>query len=97
MDAACFTTPARAGLSQAGGDRHGHAGQGARNDLELVSLAHGRLVDVAGKDELGSRVDEPGKDGVPACDRLLARAPRRADQVMVDDDDAKSSGRSRLE
>ena len=97
MKAAGLTSSARPRQSEARSDGHGHARHGAVDDLELVPLAHGHLVDVAGKDELRSRVHEPGQDGVPACDGLLAGAPGGADQVMVEDDDAESSGRSRLE
>src|SRR5712692_10272626 len=60
-------------------------------DLELVALADRALVRVAGEDQLGSRVDEPGEDVVSARDRPLARPPRCADQVVVEDGDAQRS------
>lgn len=52
-----------------------------------MALADRGLVDVAGEYELRARLDERGEDVVPPRDRLLPRAPRGPDQVMVEDDD----------
>jgi hypothetical protein len=81
----------RARLAEAGRDRHRHAAHVAGDDLELVPLANRGLVDVAGENELRARLDERGEDVVPARDGLLPRAPRRADQMVVKDDDAERS------
>jgi hypothetical protein len=79
----------RARLAKAGRDRDRHAAHVARDDLELVPLADRSLVDVTGEDELRTRFDERGEDVVPARDGLLPRPPRRADQVVVENDDAE--------
>src|SRR5437773_284909 len=50
----------------------------AMRDLELVPLADRGLVDVAGEDQVGAGLDEPGQHVIPAGDGLLARAPGRA-------------------
>ena len=52
-----------------------------------MPLADRGLVDVAGEDQVGAGLDEPGQHVIPAGDGLLARAPGRADQVVVEDDD----------
>ena len=57
-----------------------------------MPLAHGALVDVAGEDQVGAGLDEPGEHVVAACDRFLARAPRGADQVVVEHDDLEGVG-----
>ena len=44
-------------------------------------------MDVAGEDEVGAGLDEPREDAVPLRDGLLARAPRRPEQVVVQGDD----------
>jgi hypothetical protein len=54
-----------------------------------VPLGDGRLVDVAGEDQLGACVDQRGEDVAAPRDRPLPRAPGRADQVVVEDDDPK--------
>jgi hypothetical protein len=46
-------------------------------------------VDVAAHDELGTRVDQRREDVVATRDRLLPRAPRRSDHLVVEDDDAQ--------
>src|SRR5215217_1235049 len=54
-------------------------------------------MDMAGEDEIGAGTDERGEHVVPARYRLLPRAPRRADQVVVQDRDAEHARRSRRE
>jgi len=93
MDAARLAPPAWTGLAEAGGDRDGHAADAADHDLELVALAHRRLVDVAGQDELGSGVDQAGEHGVAVRYRFLARPPRRTDEVVMQHDDAERAVR----
>ena len=62
------------------------------DDLEVVPLAHRRLVDVAREDEIGAGVQQRTQHVVAARDRTLARrAPRRADQMVVEDGDAQRS------
>ena len=88
----------RRGDSAAGGrargDRDRRSAEAAGVDLEVVSLADGGLVDVAGEDQLRARVDERGEDVRAASDRPLARAPGRADQVVVQRHDPESALRS---
>src|SRR5581483_6835330 len=69
----------------------------ARDDLELVPLGNRGLVDVPGEDQLGSRVDERREHVTAARDGLLPRAPRRADQVVVEDDDSQRPRRRAAE
>ena len=95
MDASRLAPATRPRLSEPRRDRHGDAPDAAGDDLELVALADRRLVDVPGQDQLRARVLEPGEHGVPVRDRFLARAPRRADQVVVEDDDAQRCRRAR--
>jgi hypothetical protein len=54
--------------------RHGddHAALAAMGDLELVALADGDLVNVAGEDQVGARADEGAEHVIPSRDRLLA-------------------------
>ena len=89
MDASRLAAATRTRLSESGCDRDGHAPHAAGDDLELVSLADRRLVDVPGEDQLRACIHEPRQHVVAMRDRLLARAPRRADQVVVEDDDAQ--------
>ena len=93
MNAARLAPPARAGLAEAGGDRDGDATHPARDDLELMALADGGLVDMPGEDELGARVDEAGQHRVPMRYRLLAGPPGRPDEVMMEDDHPKRAVR----
>ena len=65
-----------------------------RVDLEVVALADRGLVDVAGEDQLRARVHERGEDVRAARDRPLARAPGRADQVVVQRHDSQRALRS---
>src|SRR5580765_4475942 len=76
-------------LSEAGGNRDRRPAQAAGSDLELVALGDRCLVDVAGEDQLGARVDERREHMTAACDRLLARAPGCSDQVVVKRHDPK--------
>ena len=89
VQAARLAEPVRSRLAEPGAieiDRRAHV---AAHDLELVALAHRRLVDVPGEDEVGARGDELAQHAVPVRDRPLARRPpRRADHVVVEDDDA---------
>src|SRR5262245_33181978 len=89
MDAARLALPVRARLSEPGGDRDDDAQLAAPGDLELVPLADRGLVYVTGEDQVGARGDEGRQNMVPPCYRLLAGAPRRTEQVMVQDDDLK--------
>ena len=59
------------------------------HDLELVPFGDGALVDVAAEDQLRARVDEAREDVVAPGHRALARAPRGADQLVVQHDDAE--------
>src|SRR5205823_5682486 len=74
-------------LPEPRGDRDCDAALAAGRDLELPPLAHRRLVDVPGEDELRARVDERAEDVVAARNRLLPRPPGCADQVVVEDGD----------
>ena len=89
VQAAGFAAAVGPRLPQPGGDGDRCPPQAARGDLELVPLGDGCLVDVAGEDQLGARVDERGEYVAAPCDRLLARTPGGADQVVVEDDDPK--------
>src|SRR5262249_5103914 len=73
----------RPGPAEARRCGHDDAPAVAAHDLELVPLAHGALVDVPADDQLRPRIDEPGKDVGAPCDRLLARAPGRADELVM--------------
>jgi hypothetical protein len=44
-------------------------------------------VDVAGEDEIGARLDEPGQHAVPLGDRLLRERHGAPEQVVVQGDD----------
>ena len=66
-----LTAPVRPRLAESRGDRHGDAGDVAGDDLELVAFADRDLMDVAGEDQLGAGVHEPGEDAAPPADRLL--------------------------
>jgi hypothetical protein len=85
-------------LPETGCDRdHGRPGL-VSHHLELVALAHRRLVNVAGEDELGAGVDKSSKHAVPMRDRAFARgAPRSADQMVVEHGDVERSSRGRGE
>ncbi len=98
MEPARLAAALRAGLPEPGRDRDDRAADVAADDLELVPLADGALVDVAREDQLGAGVDEACKDVGALRDRLLPRAPGRADQVVVEDGDLQRSlGRLREE
>src|SRR5438132_476423 len=87
VQAARLAAPVRARLSEAGRDRDGHALLAAGRDLELAPFSDRALVDVTRDDQLRAGVDERSEYVVAARDRLLSRAPRRADQVVVEDGD----------
>src|SRR4051794_5147979 len=76
-------------LAEPWGDRDRRTPQAAGRDLELVPLGDGCLVDVTGEDQLGAGVDERGENVAAPGDRLLPRAPRGPDQVVVEHHDAK--------
>ena len=79
-------------LPESGRDRYDGRVRLVADDLELVALADRRLVDVAGEDEICSRVDECAQHVVTSGDRpLVCRPPRRADQMVVEDGDAEGS------
>jgi hypothetical protein len=65
MKAAGLAEAARTRLAESRRDRDGHTSGFAANHLELVPLAHRRLVDVAREDEIGAGVDERAQDVVP--------------------------------
>ena len=71
VEAACLAATLRARLAEAGRNRDGRTANVSVDDLELVPLADGALVDVAREDELGPRVDEPGEDVRAPRDRLF--------------------------
>ena len=88
VEPAGFAAAVRARLAEPGCDRHDHRVLALRaRELELAPLRDGALVDVPGEHEVGASLDEPGEDSVPLRDRLLARAPGGAEQVVVEDDD----------
>ena len=89
VEPAGLAATVRARLPEAGGDRDDGAVQRAGRDLELMPLRDGRLVDVAGEDQLGAGVHERGEHVRSPRDGFLARAPGRADQVVMERDDAK--------
>ena len=92
VEPARLAQPSRPRLPESGGDRHDGRARVAADDLELVALAHGRLVDVTREDEVGPRVHERAEDVAAVRDRPLARRPpRRADQVVVEDGHAERS------
>jgi hypothetical protein len=92
VEPARLAPPVGPRLAETGRDRHGRPADVAGNDLELVPLAHRGLVDVAGEDQLRSRLDERGQHVVPPRDGLLPRPPGRADQLVVEDHDPQRSG-----
>ena len=88
VEPAGLAAAVRARLAEAGCDRDDHRVLALRaRELELAPLRDGALVDVPGEHEVGARLDEPGEDSVPLRDRLLARAPGRAEQMVVEGDD----------
>ena len=90
MEPARLAQPPRPWLAKPGRDGdHGRVRLVA-DDLEVVPLAHRRLVDVAREDEIGACVQQRTQHVVAARDRPLARrAPRRADQMVVEDGHAQ--------
>ena len=88
MQATGLAAAVRAWLPEARRDRDRDPADVAGHDLELVALADGGLVDVAGEDELRARVDEPREDAASASDRLLSRSPGRPEEMVVEYDDA---------
>ena len=96
VEAAGLAAAVRARLAEAGRDRDDDGVLAARRrELELAPLGDRALVDVAGEDQVGAGLDEPGEDAVSVRDRLLPRPPGRAEQVVVEGDDpvGASSGR----
>ena len=71
MEATSLAAPVGPGLAEPGRDRHRDPADVAGNDLELVPLAHGGLVDVPGEDQLGSGLDQRGEHVVPPRDGFL--------------------------
>ena len=98
VEPARLAEPSRPRLSEPGRDRDDRRAGLVADDFELVALAHGRLVDVAGEDEVGAPVHERAQHVVAAGDRPFAsRPPRRADQVVVQDGHAQRSLAGRAE
>ena len=89
--AAGLTAALRPWLPEPGSDRDHDAARVAGDHLELVAFADRCLMDVPADDQLRSRVDQLGEHVVPAGDRLLPRSPRRADQLVVQRNDAQSA------
>ncbi len=58
-----------------------------------MPFADRRLVDMAGQDQLGPRVDEPCEHAGAIPHGLLSRPPRRAEQVVVEHDDPQRTRR----
>jgi hypothetical protein len=54
-----------------------------------MPFADRRLVDVAGEDELGARIDEAREYTTAVANGALSRAPGCSEQVVVQDDDFK--------
>ena len=88
-----LAAPVRARLAEARCDSDGDAADVRRDDLELVALADRGLMDVAGEDQLGAGIDEPGEYVGPTTDRLLAGSPGSAEEVVVQDDDLEGARR----
>ena len=84
---------AAGGAGPGRGNRDGRPVDVSVDDLELVPLADGALMDVAGEDELGPGVDKPGEDVRAPRDRPLPRAPGRTEQVVVEDGDPQRARR----
>ena len=80
--------PVRARLTEARRDRdHDGALAAGTRDLELAPLRDRALMDVAGEDQVGARLDQPGEDEVPPRDGLLPRPPGRAEEMVMQHDD----------
>jgi hypothetical protein len=89
----CLAKPPRPRLPESRRDGDDRRAGFVACDLELVSLAHSSLVDVSGEDEVCSGVDEAKEDVVAPRDGSFARgSPRSADQMVVENRDAKGSG-----
>ena len=92
VQSARLAEPSRPRLPEPGCDRDDGRARLVADDLELVPLADRGLVDVAGEDQVGAGVDERAQNVVAARDGTLARRPPgRAEQVVVEDGDAKRS------
>ena len=98
VQAARLAEAVRPRLTEAGCDRDDRRAHVSVDDLELVPLAHGRLVNVPREDQVGAGVDERAEHLVPVRHRSLARgAPRRTEHVMVEHGDANGAVRRRLQ
>ena len=62
VQAARLAEPVRARLAEAGGDREHRGTRVVRDDRELALLAHSRLMNVAGEDQIGPAGDECAQD-----------------------------------
>ena len=97
VQAARLAEPVRPRLPETGRDRDDGRAHVAFDHLELVPLAHRRLMNVAGEDQVCAGRDERAQDTVSVRDRPLARgAPRGAEHVMVEHRDAKGTVRRRV-
>jgi hypothetical protein len=92
VEPARLAQPPRPRLPESGRDCDDSSARLVSDDLELVSLAHGRLVDVAGEDQVCACVHERTKDMVaPRDGTLVRRTPRCSDEVVVEDCNAERS------
>src|SRR5258708_32579011 len=89
VQAARFAAAVRARLAEPRRDRNGDAVLAADGDLEIAALRDRSLMDVPRDDQLGARVHKRREHVVAPRDRALARAPRRADEMVVQDGDAQ--------
>jgi hypothetical protein len=92
------------GLAEAVGPRPREAGGRDDDDRriavehgELPPLGHPDLVDVAGEDDVGAGVREPGQYASPPGERPLPRAPGRVGELVMQADDAQSPRRRRTQ
>ena len=64
VDSARLAQPSRPGLPEARSDRDYGRARLVADDLEVVPLAHRRLVDVSGEDEICSRLHQRAQHAV---------------------------------
>jgi hypothetical protein len=89
VQAACLAAAVRPRLPKAGRYRHRDPALAAGRDLELAAFGDRALMDVPGHDQLRACVDERREHVVSTRNRSLPRAPRCADQMVVENRDAE--------